>query len=145
MQRRDFVQRLPAVASGVLAGVAGLSLAGCGGIPYVTPRPHPGGGLAVLASLLDEEGGTFLQSPAMERPIFVRRDRSGQVIALLASCTHRGCQPEPVGDRLVCPCHGSEFSLHGDVLQGPAERSLTRYEVTREGEEVVIWLERRRG
>jgi len=144
MQRREFVQRLPAVASGVVAGVASLSLGGCGGIPYVTARPRPGG-LAIVASLLDEEGAVFLQSPAMTRPIYVHREVSGQVVAVLASCTHRGCQPEPVGDRLVCPCHGSEFSLHGDVLQGPAERSLTRYEVTREGEEVVIWLERRRG
>lgn len=144
MQRREFVQRLPTVASGVLAGVAGLSLGGCGGVPYVTPRLRPGG-VAISASLLEEEGAAFLQSPAMERPIYVRRDRSGQVVALLASCTHRGCQPEPVGDRLVCPCHGSEFSLHGDVLEGPAERSLTRYEVTREGDEVVIWLERRKG
>ena len=26
-----------------------------------------------------------------------------------------------------CPCHGSQFDQNGDVLQGPAQASLTKY------------------
>jgi len=144
MKRRDFVQCLPAVASGLMVGTASLSLGACTGVPYITPRPRPGG-LAVSGSVLDEQGAAFIQSPGMERPIYLHRDPSGKTVAVLASCTHRGCQPRPSGDRLVCPCHGSEFSLNGDVVEGPAERSLIRYEVTQEEDEVVIWLERRAG
>jgi thiosulfate dehydrogenase [quinone] large subunit len=142
MKRREFVQRLPVVASTVLAGVGSVSLASCAGIPYVTPRPRAGG-LAVDGVTLGDGGAAFLRAPTLERPIFLRLTSDGDAVALLASCTHRGCQPEPVGDRLICPCHGSEFDLTGDVLQGPADRPLTRYEVTREGDEYVVWLERR--
>ncbi len=142
MLRRDFVRRLPVVTTGVVAGLSALSLTACAGIPYVVPRVRPGG-LVVSAAALAESGEVFLQSPDMERPVYVRRDGSGEIVALLASCTHRGCQPEPVGDRLVCPCHGSEFSLTGSVLVGPADRSLTRYDVSEQGEEVIVWLERR--
>ena len=142
MLRRDFVRRLPVVTTGLVAGVATLSLTACAGIPYVVPRLQPGR-LVVPAAVLAESGQVFLQSPDMDRPVYVRRDGSGEIVALLASCTHRGCQPEPVGDRLVCPCHGSEFSLTGSVLVGPAERRLTRYEVSEQGEEVIVWLEPR--
>ncbi len=142
MLRRDFVRRLPVVTTGLVAGVATLSLTACAGIPYVVPRLRPGR-LVVPAAVLAESGQAFLQSPDMDRPVYVRRDGSGEIVALLASCTHRGCQPEPVGDRLVCPCHGSEFSLTGSVLVGPAQRPLTRYEVSEQGEEVIVWLEPR--
>jgi Rieske Fe-S protein len=80
----------------------------------------------------------------MSRPVYVHRAASGEIVALLAQCTHNGCQPSPVADRLVCPCHGSEFSLEGTVLQGPADRPLTRYEVTESDGDVTVWLDRTR-
>lgn len=134
------MRRLPVVSAGFAACASAASLSGCAGVPYVVPRPTPGG-LAVPASALGADGGTFVQAPGMERPIHLRRDASGAVLAVLASCTHRGCQPEPLGDRLVCPCHGSEFSFAGEVLQGPAERPLVRYEVIEEGGELLVRTE----
>jgi nitrite reductase/ring-hydroxylating ferredoxin subunit len=132
MLRRDFV----------LIGVSALAASGCAGARYLAPRLNPGR-LSIPSAELAPGAAAFLQTPEMPRPIFVRRDGSGQVVAVLASCTHQGCQPEPVGERLVCPCHGSEFTLEGAVLQGPAERPLQRYEATEENGEVVVWLEPR--
>jgi len=131
MRRRDFV----------VLGVSALSLGGCAGAHYVIPRASPGRLVIALADLGDE-GQAFVQTADMQRPIYVRRLASGEIVAVLASCTHQGCQPEPVADRLACPCHGSEFSFEGLVLQGPAERPLTRYDVTEEGGDVVVWLAR---
>ncbi len=130
MLRRDFV----------LIGVSAIAASGCAGARYLAPRAAPGR-LSIASAELGPDGAAFLQTPEMPRPIYLRRASSGAVVALLASCTHQGCQPEPLGDRLVCPCHGSEFALDGDVLQGPAERPLTRYDVTEEAGEVVVWLE----
>ena len=129
MLRRDFV----------VLGVSALSLGGCAGVRYVAPRASPGRLVIALADLGDD-GQAFVQTPDMQRPVYLRRLASGEIVAVLASCTHQGCQPEPVADRLACPCHGSEFSFEGLVLQGPAERPLTRYDVTEEGGDVVVWL-----
>jgi cytochrome b6-f complex iron-sulfur subunit len=139
MRRRDFVQRLPMVASGMLLGASAASLAACAGVAYIVPGTAPGR-LAIGRSELGEDGQAFLQAPGMERPVYVRRLASGELVAVLASCTHQGCQPEPVGDRLLCPCHGSEFGFDGTVLEGPAERPLTRYPVSVEGEDIVVRL-----
>jgi Rieske Fe-S protein len=139
MERRAFVKRLPVLTSGVAAGFSTLSVGGCGGVGYVVPGVHPRG-ITVLTSLLAERGGLFVQTRTMQRPIFLR-PTDDEPVALLAACTHQGCQPEAVGDRLICPCHGSEFSLTGEVLLGPAERALTRFEVTLDGDHWVIHTE----
>jgi Rieske Fe-S protein len=54
------------------------------------------------------------------------RDRSGALVLRSAVCTHMGCvvawnDAEATWD---CPCHGSRFSTHGDVMAGPAESPL---------------------
>lgn len=42
-----------------------------------------------------------------------------------AHCTHLGCIIDQTeGDRLVCPCHGSEYDLNGNVVKGPAYKNL---------------------
>ncbi len=104
-----------------------------------------GGRLVISASVLGADGHAFVQSPDMPRPVYVRRLDSGEVTAVLARCTHNGCQPEPIGDRLSCPCHGSEFAFDGTVLQGPAQRPLVHYEVTEEDGDLIVWLEGRAG
>jgi len=46
--------------------------------------------------------------------------------ALSAVCTHLGCITRYQPDRniIACPCHGSQFTLAGDVVAGPAPRPL---------------------
>ncbi len=56
------------------------------------------------------------------------RDAGGAVTAVSPTCTHLGCQlnfnrAEKSWD---CPCHGSRFSVDGEVLQGPAVHRLER-------------------
>ena len=140
MDRREFAQRVPMLSTVLVAGASTLSVSACAGMAYLVPR----GTETRLVIGVDEllSGGVLIQRSDMEWPVFLRQDESGAYIALLARCTHLGCQPDPVGDRLVCPCHGSEYSLEGQVLQGPAERSLTRYAVTVEGNDLVVTLER---
>lgn len=137
LPRRTFVRRLPVLGAGIAGGLSALSLSGCGGTTYLAPSPGPEG---LTVPLVDAEsaGSAFLQTAGMERPIYLSREASGEWTAVLASCTHRGCQPEPLGQRLICPCHGSEFAFTGEVLQGPADRPLTRYPVTQDGPRLVV-------
>lgn len=43
-----------------------------------------------------------------------------------AHCTHMGCvlNFDSTKQKLICPCHSSEFSLDGKRLKGPATRDL---------------------
>lgn len=47
-----------------------------------------------------------------------------------AKCTHKGCNVAYNGTVLRCPCHGSQFTLEGEVLMGPATTPLRAYEAT---------------
>lgn len=63
-----------------------------------------------------------------------------EMIAFQPRCTHLGCgyhwsQKEK---EFVCPCHASSFSVTGEVLKGPAPRSLDRFETRIEGKR--LWL-----
>jgi glycine/D-amino acid oxidase-like deaminating enzyme/nitrite reductase/ring-hydroxylating ferredoxin subunit len=54
------------------------------------------------------------------------RDDDGTLHAVSARCTHLGCQvawnaAERTWD---CPCHGSRFTVDGDILSGPATKPL---------------------
>ncbi len=48
-------------------------------------------------------------------------NRGGQIHALSRVCTHMGCLLRFSSDEqaFVCPCHGAEFNLHGDLRYGP--------------------------
>ena len=41
-------------------------------------------------------------------------------------CTHMGCilTLDDKNQKLLCPCHSSEFKLTGEVLEGPARDNL---------------------
>lgn len=58
------------------------------------------------------------------------RDTDGRLHLLSPTCTHLGCrvvwnESEHSWD---CPCHGSRFSVLGEILNGPAVRPLERIE-----------------
>ncbi len=60
---------------------------------------------------------------------------------LSAKCTHLGCNIHSIeNDELVCPCHGSRFSLEGDCIKGPAKEGLQvfEYEIDNTVNEYVI-------
>jgi thiosulfate dehydrogenase [quinone] large subunit len=50
-------------------------------------------------------------------------------------CPHMGCTVaySPSADLLVCPCHGSEFTIStGAVIRGPSPRGLLQLDVVEE-------------
>ena len=65
-------------------------------------------------------------------PVILGRDDAG-LYALTNTCTHQGCDVEPVGSgtsaRIQCPCHGSRFDRNGAVTHGPAASPLAHFAV----------------
>ncbi|WLD93288.1 FAD-dependent oxidoreductase [Alkalihalobacillus sp. AL-G] len=56
------------------------------------------------------------------------KDTGGNLHIVDTTCTHMGCECEwNGGDRTWdCPCHGSRYTVDGDVIEGPAEKPLTK-------------------
>jgi menaquinol-cytochrome c reductase iron-sulfur subunit len=64
-----------------------------------------------------------------KRTAWVVKEADNKIVAFGPQCTHLACAYHWEGDanKFVCPCHGSEFSMDGKVLAGPAPRPLDRY------------------
>jgi len=62
-----------------------------------------------------------------ERQIWVVRNERGLYV-MISICRHLGCTPNWFLDKnaFLCPCHGSIFSIEGNVLGGPSPRLLWR-------------------
>jgi glycine/D-amino acid oxidase-like deaminating enzyme/nitrite reductase/ring-hydroxylating ferredoxin subunit len=56
------------------------------------------------------------------------RDPSGHLHLVDSTCTHMGCEVNwNSGERTWdCPCHGSRYSIEGEVLEGPAVEPLKK-------------------
>lgn len=75
-----------------------------------------------------------------EQRVWIIRTPEG-FYSLWARCTHLGCTPSWFGDqnRFKCPCHGSNYTIKGDVIAGPAPRPLWRpkIEITSQGDLMI--------
>ena len=71
---------------------------------------------------------------------WVVKNADGSVTAFSPRCTHLGCayRWEKDAHKFVCPCHGSTFSITGQVVSGPAPRPLDRFQVKIDADR--LWL-----
>jgi cytochrome b6-f complex iron-sulfur subunit len=93
---------------------------------------------------LDKGTGFLLKGTAfadqMAAETIVKDTDGSYWIALYQRCVHLGCTV-PFRDDCVsfkCPCHGSHYNVDGEFLDGPAPRSLDRFALSFNGEDVVI-------
>ncbi len=83
-------------------------------------------------------GILIVHASSMPGPIVVRRHADVGIVALLSICTHRGCEVRPMPHSLQCPCHGSEYDVEGNVIEGPAPKPLTRFPVQETADSIII-------
>lgn len=60
------------------------------------------------------------------KKVGIYRDNKGKIHALSITCTHMGCDLAWNAAELSwdCPCHGSRFTYEGDIIEGPALKTL---------------------
>ena len=71
---------------------------------------------------------------------WVVKNSESQITAFKPQCPHLGCgyHWNAANKEFLCPCHASTFSVEGDVLTGPAPRSLDRYETKIAGDKLLL-------
>jgi cytochrome b6-f complex iron-sulfur subunit len=131
--------RVAAVAA--LGGSLATVLESCGGGSPTSPggagaNPLPVvNGTASGSSISVTVTGTALANTgalALVRTsagdVLVARTGADTFVALSAACTHQSCEITGyAGQDFVCPCHGSQFSTSGQVVQGPAFVALPQF------------------
>jgi cytochrome b6-f complex iron-sulfur subunit len=125
----------------VTAGAFALTESLLVGLRFLLPRPTQG-----------EFGGQFNIGPYDQYPpgsvtpveagrFYLVRLPDGGFLAVYRRCTHLGCAVpyDPASGQFICPCHGSAFTMDGDVLNPPAPRPLDIFplEISAEGEIIV--------
>jgi Rieske Fe-S protein len=140
--RRDFLE----------TGVAAVVASTCGGCALFGSRKpdavvQEDQGMLRLdksdsESLLASAGSRLIQPKDTNKKILVVHRGGGKLSAVSAICTHLGCNVnyDVELSRIVCPCHGSQFSFDGQNTKGPAERPLKQYNVKTEDGQIVISL-----
>jgi cytochrome b6-f complex iron-sulfur subunit len=144
MKRTEFIKTCGIVC---LSGAAlATILESCGTANYVAQTTMEGSKLVlkksefikVNADKRTERKFVLVRSDKFNFPICVFRLGDGIYTALLMECTHKGCELQPHGEYMVCPCHGSEFSNTGVVQNPPAEQNLQSFKTSSDNENIYI-------
>jgi cytochrome b6-f complex iron-sulfur subunit len=112
------------VGGGLLAGAAAWS--SFQALKPLAAEEH-GGVLPVMPDAEVAEGSVHF---VREGRFYLSRSK-GELFALSQACPHLACRVPycEASGRFQCPCHGSEFTLAGEWLNGPAPRGLDRYPI----------------
>lgn len=139
LSRRDFIKKS---AIGIVIGgtaLSSFSLDAFANAPAARALKITADDITVKLSenaALSKAGGTVKVSDE----IMLIRKSDTEFLAVKTICTHKGCDVELEGDKFICPCHGSEFSLDGKVQTGPAKTDLKTYETTFDSEKGTVTI-----
>ncbi|MBI5340221.1 MAG: Rieske (2Fe-2S) protein [Mycolicibacterium rufum] len=128
----------------VLAGAGGVvaaaALAACssGSDSSSSSSSSAESSSAAAGAALTKTGDVPVGSGVIVGKTVVTQPTAGEFKAFSAVCTHSGCLVNKVADGTIdCPCHGSKFSLDGQVVNGPAKKPLEPVNITVQGESIV--------
>ncbi len=65
-----------------------------------------------------------------------------RIFAFSPVCTHLGCLVNwnRHKNKFLCPCHGGEYDIEGNVIAGPPPKALTKLQLKIEKEKVFIGI-----
>lgn len=145
MERRKFIKTCCYSAIGIPLG--GALLQSCGAIYYATYTREAGKLIVVRSEFMKVKKNkqtsrnfVLLKTTDLGFPICLYKRNEDRYIASLLKCTHNGCELNVGGGIYSCPCHGSEFSVAGKVLEGPADRDLQTFKTETDNENIYIYL-----
>lgn len=96
--------------------------------------------IQVPLSAFDQPGLKLIRPSGWVYDIAVNKNENG-FEALLLQCSHQQNQLIPTGKGYICNLHGSTFDQQGNVMKGPAEFALKKYQTQIEQGNLIIKLQ----
>lgn len=137
MHRREFIRNCSLFCLSTIGTAAALQA--CKTVSYVANTAAEGK-IIVKKSDFGKNKFVLVKNEKLNAPVYLLKLDEQNYSAVLMLCTHKGCELNPAGDQLVCPCHGSEFSSTGKVVSPPADADLQRFIVTSDLNNIYIHL-----
>lgn len=128
------------ISAGLAFSGSSLLLEGCASVSYL-PYSQVNNLLVIKKSYFVKEKYGLIVYKNLPAPIYLAKLENNKYSAVLLECTHKRCEVSPAGDFLICPCHGSEYSNTGKVLQPPADKDLYRFSIKTDSENIYINVE----
>ncbi len=125
LNRRDFVVAAGAVVAAACA-CCSCESALAAEAPTSAPSASSSGPIDVGTKADYPKDGTIFDKLTKSNRVIVVRNE-GKIYAINSTCTHKNCAVKDKNGEIVCPCHGSKYSLYGTAIKGPAKGSLFRY------------------
>ncbi|MBE3591186.1 MAG: Rieske 2Fe-2S domain-containing protein [Firmicutes bacterium] len=135
-------RRFMTMAIGFVGGLLALAYGGLG-LRFLWP--------ASQKSIQWEEVGTSDEFKVGGQPVlkvthnqgseggaWIVRLKEEGLVAYDMHCTHLQCPYTWAGTSFACPCHGSQFDIHGNVTHPPAPRPLRRRAIKEENGKVYV-------
>ncbi len=84
--------------------------------------------------------GEVYKTTLMKLPIIILHHPRKGFIALSRVCTHLGClvDYDRSESKLICPCHGANFTVEGRVISGPPPKPLQRIPLVIKDKKIII-------
>lgn len=136
--RRDFLRDAAGLAAGVLAAL-GLSAEHARAVPVGWATPLAQAGSELTLAIPPRDGVSVYRDHGL---ILARH--AGAVYAFSLACPHQraALRWREADGRFQCPKHRSRYRADGAYISGRATRSMDRFALRREGNNVVVNLSR---
>jgi cytochrome b6-f complex iron-sulfur subunit len=107
-------------------------------VPPELPEAAPPSVNAGKAAALTANAARIV--PFGTQPVIVVRTPAGELRAFSATCTHLTCTVQYRSDlqHIWCACHNGHYDLNGRNIEGPPPRPLDAFDVTVQGDDILI-------
>lgn len=128
MTRRHWIQRLAMATAACASPGARLletTVRGATALPGTLMLD-----VSAFASLGLNNGSAIVTFDGGTTQLLINRESEVDYTVLDPHCTHMGCIVEPYSiatNTIFCPCHSSQYDIHGHVVHGPAVSNLFTY------------------
>lgn len=134
--RRDFLKRTSSYISlGIFAGILPQLVSSCSNSTSANETSPVDINLNGYPSLAEINGWEkiIIEGKNNGKPIIVIRTGDATFTILSSICGHQGCvvgNPDMQYQSISCPCHGSKYTLTGNIINGPTTKPLKNFTYT---------------